>query len=261
MKVTNSSEYKRNGLAVATGVEYDDPKELDEPHLLYTSYVDLLKDVEVNKKISLNRVVLFTGKVGEIEYKNKVTTLGKLRLSKIVNADIDLIPGVIDPPMTKMTSKGAAKLLLYMQQFPEYVERLNELQKYALMVVTRKGVVTFDFDTLYADTDNETYKEIKDIADSTKLTDKQKLLMMNEKYKDYLVKVKDSLNEDIKRDIKDANRVKVDSIVAMVAPALIVSGVDEKPIITRSTLIDGFTEKDFQVHAINLVWQCVVTCI
>ena len=55
-----------NGLAVATGVEYDDPKELDEPHLLYTSYVDLLKDVEVNKKISLNRVVLFTGKVGEL---------------------------------------------------------------------------------------------------------------------------------------------------------------------------------------------------
>lgn len=240
-----------NGLAVATGVDYDDPDELKEPKLLYTSYTDLLKDVEVNKKISLSRVVLFTGKVGEIEYKNKITTLGKLRLSKIVNADIDLIPGVIDPPMTKMTSKGAAKLVLYMQQFPEYVERLNELQKYALMVVTRKGVVTFDFDTLYADTDNDTYREIKDIADNPKLTDKQKLLMMNEKYKEYLVTVKDSLNEDIKRDVKDANRVKVDSIVAMVAPALIVSGVDEKPIITRSTLIDGFTEKDFQVHAIE----------
>lgn len=240
-----------NGLAVATGVDYDDPDELKEPKLLYTSYTDLLKDVEVNKKISLSRVVLFTGKVGEIEYKNKITTLGKLRLSKIVNADIDLIPGVIDPPMTKMTSKGAAKLVLYMQQFPEYVERLNELQKYALMVVTRKGVVTFDFDTLYADTDNDTYREIKDIADNPKLTDKQKLLMMNEKYKEYLVTVKDSLNEDIKRDVKDANRVKVDSIVAMVAPSLIVSGVDEKPIITRSTLIDGFTEKDFQVHAIE----------
>lgn len=47
----------------------------------------------------------------------------------------------------------------------------------------------------------------------------------------------------------------------MVAPSLIVSGVDEKPIITRSTLIDGFTEKDFQVHAINLVWLYVVTHI
>jgi hypothetical protein len=247
-----------NGLAVATGVDYDDPDELKEPKLLYTSYTDLLKDVEVNKKISLSRVVLFTGKVGEIEYKNKITTLGKLRLSKIVNADIDLIPGVIDPPMTKMTSKGAAKLVLYMQQFPEYVERLNELQKYALMVVTRKGVVTFDFDTLYADTDNDTYREIKDIADNPKLTDKQKLLMMNEKYKEYLVTVKDSLNEDIKRDVKDANRVKVDSIVAMVAPALIVSGVDEKPIITRSTLIDGFTEnldkiKELQNELIDIL--------
>lgn len=48
-----------NGLAVATKIEYDDPEELKEPHLYYDSYVQLLKDVEVDRKLSLNRLIVF----------------------------------------------------------------------------------------------------------------------------------------------------------------------------------------------------------
>lgn len=162
-----------------------------------------------------------------------------MRISKILNADIDTIPGVLEKPLTRLDSDSVAKLVIYMQQFPEYVERMQELQKYALMVVTRKGVVTFDFDTLYANTKTDTYKEIKRISEDPKLTDQQKLLMMNEKYKDYINEVKESIRDDVKKDIKLANRVKIDSITAMVAPSLIVSGVDEKPVITKGTLING----------------------
>ena len=117
-----------------------------------------------------------------------------MRISKILNADIDTIPGVLEKPLTRLDSDSVAKLVIYMQQFPEYVERMQELQKYALMVVTRKGVVTFDFDTLYANTKTDTYKEIKRISEDPKLTDQQKLLMMNEKYKDYINEVKESLS-------------------------------------------------------------------
>lgn len=236
---------------MSTKIEYDDPEELKEPHIYYDSYAQLLKDVEIDHKLSMNRLILFSGKVGELEYKNQVTTLGRLRISKIINADIDTIPGVLKQPLTQMDGGSAARLVVYLQQYPEYVERLNELQKYALRVVTAKGVVTFDFDTLYAETDNDTYREIRKIVDSDKYTDKQKSLLVTEKYKEYLKKVQDTIRDDVKRDIKDANRVKIDSIVAMVAPSFIVSGVDEQPIVNKTTLVNGMTSKDYIYHAIN----------
>lgn len=138
-----------------------------------------------------------------------------------------------------------------MQQFPEYVERMQELQKYALKVVTRKGVITFDFDTLYAKTDTETYESIKKISENPNLTDQQKVLLMNDTYKKYLDEVKDTIREDVKKDVKDANRVKIDSIVDMVAPSFIISGVDEKPIINRTRMIAGLNSKDYIYHSIE----------
>jgi hypothetical protein len=48
-----------------------------------------------------------------------------------------------------------------------------------------------------------------------------------------------------------ANRVKMDSIVDMVAPALIVSGVEEKPVVLKNTLVTGLTESDYHYHAIE----------
>lgn len=222
--------------------------------------MELLKDVEINKKLTLNRLIVFNGTIdlpdgGKLEYHNQVTTLGRLRLSKLMQADIDSIPGLLkssaEKPFGVMDGGAASRMVSYLQQYPDYVERLNEIQKYALRVVTAKGVVTFDFDTLYADTDNETYTEIREIADNPKLTDKQKTLLITEKYKTYLNKVKDTVREDVKADIKDANRVKIDSIVAMVAPALIISGVEETPIINKTTLVNGMTSKDYAYHAIE----------
>lgn len=238
-------------MAVATSITYDDPSEIDDPRLYYESYADLLKDVEVNKKIPLTRLVRFSGQVGELKYENQITTLGRLRISRIINADIDSIPGIIEGKLGKIDAGAAARLTVYMQQFPEYVERMQELQKYALKVVTRKGVVTFDFDTLYAKTDTETYEIIKKIADDPKLTDQQKILMMNEEYKKYLSEVKDTIRDDVKKDVKDANRVKIDSIIDMVAPSLIISGVDEKPIINRTRMIAGMNSKDYTYAAIE----------
>lgn len=216
--------------------------------------------MEINKKLSFNRLIVFNGTIdlpdgGKLEYHNQVTTLGRLRLSKIIGADIDTIPGILksssEKPFGTIDGGAASRIVSYLQQFPDYVEKMNELQKYSLRVVTVKGVVTFDFDTLYAETDNETYREIREIVDNPKLTDKQKSLLITEKYNDYLNTVKDSVRDDVKAEIKDANRVKIDSIVAMVAPALIISGVEEKPIVNKTTLVNGMTSKDYAYHAIE----------
>ena len=51
----------------------------------------------------------------------------------------------------------------YLYCSDDWVEKANEMQKFALKVVSKTGVVTFDYSTLYADTDTETYKEIRKI--------------------------------------------------------------------------------------------------
>ena len=57
-------------------------------------------------------------------------------------------------------------------------------------------------------------------------------------------------SDDLKDELKRANRVKLASIIEMVAPSLIVSGIDEKPIINRQTLVNGMTEESFRFHAV-----------
>lgn len=239
-----------NGGAVATEYVFDDPNELQSPTEYYTDYAQLVKDVEIDKKFSIGKPIVFTGKIGNVDYQSKITSYGRLRVSKIIDADIDKI-GIFSNQFERLSAKSAAKLSLYLYQFPDGVEKIKELQKYFLRVVTKAGVVTFDYKTLYADTDTETYKKICNIADSKELTDKQKLLLMTEEFGKYEKEVGASFSDDLKNELSRANRVKLDSIVAMTMPQFILSGVDEKPIITRGTLLNGYTEKDFDYHAIE----------
>ena len=126
-----------------------------------------------------------------------------------------------------------------------------KLQKLFLRVVTKAGVVTFDYHTLFADYDDDLYKKITEVADSPKLTDKQKLLMMTELYSKYEKDVESKFPEETKDELNRANRVKISSLTAMTMPQLIISSVDEIPVITRGTLLSGYTEKDYNYHAIE----------
>lgn len=243
-------QIKRNGLAVATEYVYSDLEELKDPKYYYTDYVQLLKDVEIEKKIKVGTPIVFTGKIGNVEYQSKVTSYGRLRISKILDADVDKI-GIFSNEFERISANSASKLSLYLNQFEDGVEKRKELMKFALRVVSMAGVVTFDYKTLYADCDTETYKEICNIADSKDITDKQKLLLMTEKFKKYEKEVEDSFSSDLKNELSRANRVKISSIVAMSMPQFIISGVDEKPIITRGTLLSGYTERDFISHSIE----------
>ena len=74
--------------------------------------------------------------------------------------------------------------------------------------------------TLYADCDTETYRRICNIADSKELNDKQKLLILTNEYAKYEKEVADSFSSDLKNELARANRVKLNSIVAMSMPKL-----------------------------------------
>lgn len=139
----------------------------------------------------------------------------------------------------------------YLYTLPDGIERARDIQKWVLKVVTKCGVVTFDYKTLFANTNNELYQEIRKIADSTELTDKQKLLMITERWNDYEKSVENEFSDDLKKELDMAGRVKLSSIVAMTMPQFIVSGVGEEAKITKKSLLEGYDEEDYQVHAIE----------
>lgn len=249
-----------NGLAVMTEFVPDDPedleKELDDPKHYYTNYADVVKDCEVEHKIKFGTPITFNGKIGGEEYKNKVTCYGKLKLSKILDADIDNIgvdgkTKILKNPKERMDAASAARLSAYLNKEEDGVEKRLAIQKAALKAVTVAGVVTFDYKTLYVNTDTDTYKEICKIADSEELTDQQKIALLTTKYAEYEKEIEDKFSDDLKKELDRAARVKISSISALNMPQLIISGVEEKPIITRGNLLAGYGEKDMIYHAIE----------
>lgn len=241
-----------NGLAVATEWTPDDPSELKEPRHFYDNYAQLLKDVEVDKIIKVGTPITFNGKVDNIEYKCKTTTYGKIRISKILEKDIDDL-GFTKDPYTRFDAKAATKLSAYLcDDKANGIEKRQKLQKFCLKVVTLSGVVTFDYKTLFVDCmDNEKYQELCKIADSPDLTDQQKLAILTTKYDEYEKAVEEEFSNDLKNELNRAARVKISSISALNMPQLIVSGIDEKPVITRGNLLEGYGEKDMIYHSIE----------
>lgn len=247
-----------NGLAVLTEVK-GEPDEIEDPREFFDSYSELVKAVEMDRTIRPDKPIVFTGKLGGVDYENKKTTYGRLKLSKILEADIDYLPiwkGKADPKTGAMfteriNSGSGAKLYQFLYPNPQGVEKIKKLQDVALKAVTKSGVVTFDFSTLYADTDTETYKKLREVADSETLTDKQKLLLLTELYKKYSKEVEASYSDDLKNELSRANRVKIHSIMDTTMPQLIISGVDEKPIINHGSLLNGLTEHEYHYHAIE----------
>lgn len=239
-----------NGLCVATEFVLENPDDIENPKYFYTDYVELLKDVEVEKKIKIGTPIIFTGKIGNVDYQTKTTCYGKIRISKILDVDLDKIH-VLSSPTSRMDAKSAAKLSAYLNNEPDGVEKRKALQVFALRAVTLSGVITFDFKTLFSNTNTNLYKEICNIADSKELTDQQKLAMLTEKYSKYEKEIESKFSDDLRDELNRAGRVKISSISALNMPALIVSGVDEKPIVTRGSLLSGYTEHDMILHSIE----------
>lgn len=239
-----------NGLNVATEVTPEDPKDIEEPRYFYDDYVKLLKDVEVDKKIKIGTPIVFTGKLGGVDYKAKKTTYGRLRISKILETDLDKTK-IVDTPTSSIKAKEAGRLSEWMNGDPKGVEKRQALQKFALRAVTIAGVVTFDYKTLFVDTNTELYGEICKIADSKDFTDQQKIAILTEKYAAYEKEIEGKFSSDLKSELDRAGKIKLSSISALNMPQLIISGVDEVPVITRGSLLQGYSEKDMIYHSVE----------
>lgn len=244
-----------NGLALVSEVVCEDQEELDDPREYFDSYAELIKAVEVDKTLDYRKPIRFTGTIGSETYDNKITTAGRLRISKILGADVDKIQDESGKPILEWPKRidagSGAKLYQWTYDRPNGIEMMNALQKLGLHVVTVLGNVSFDLKTLYVNTSSETYNEIREIVDNPELTDKQKLLMVTSKYDDYCEEVQGRFDSDLKDELKRANRVKLQSIADINTPQLIISGVGEKVVVNKGSLYSGLTEDEYASHAVE----------
>lgn len=238
-----------NGLNELSEVRPDQPEDIEDPKENYTDWKTMVVDAEVKKTLPTGRPVMFTGKIGSETYDHKITTYGRLKISKVIDADLDLIH--IDEPLKPINGKSGVKLYEYVLSKDNGPETIKELQRIALQEVTKSGVVTFNFDNLRVPTNTETYKRLRAIVDDPELTDKDKLLRVTDLYEKYSEEIRKEFREDLKKEINRAGRVKLTSLSDMNTPQLIISGVDEKVNINHGSLLEGLSEKEYQVHAIE----------
>lgn len=238
-----------NGLSELSEVRPDQPEDIDDPKEFYSDWKTLVIDAEVKKTLPVKKPIRFSGKIGSETYKNKITTYGRLKISKVIDADLDNIH--IDEPLKQINGKSGAKLYQFLYGQKDCPEKIKELQRIALQEVTKSGVVTFNFSNLTVNTDTETYQKLRSIVDDPKLSDPDKLLRVTELYDKYCKEVQSSFREDLKKEINRAGKVKLASLSEMNVPQLIISGPDEKVFINHGSLLSGLSEKEYQVHAIE----------
>ena len=238
-----------NGLSELSEVRPDQPEDLDDPKEYYDSWKDLVMDAEVHKTLPVKKPIMFTGKIGSEEYDHKITTYGRLKISKVIDADLDNIH--IDEPLKAINGNSGAKLYQYLNGHPNGPEKIKELQRIALQEVTKAGVVTFNFRNLTVNTNTDSYKKLRAIVDDPNLTDQDKLLRVTDLYDKYCKEVQDQFDEDLKKELKRAGKVKLTSLGDMNTPQLIISGVDEKVTINHGSLLAGLDEKEYQTHAVE----------
>ena len=77
------------------------------------------------------------------------------------------------------------------------------------------------------------------------------MVLLTEKYEQYEREIETSFSEDLKNELNRAGRVKISSISALNMPQLIVSGINETPIITKGSLLTGLSERDMIFHSIE----------
>jgi hypothetical protein len=120
--------------------------------------------------------------------------------------------------------------------------------------------VTFNFRNLTVNTNTETYQKLRAIVDDQTLSDKDKLLRVTDLYDKYCKEVQDQFDDDLKKELKRAGKVKLTSLGDMNTPQLIISGVDGKVSINHGSLLAGLDEKEYQIHAI--IYNCgIQLCI
>jgi len=188
----------------------------------------------------------------EVKYQDRMfisskkTTLGRAKLSDYFQIDLDAVTGE-DKPINKET---VLDLYLKLHELPDWIDRQNDIEKFALLCITLNGSTTLSIEKLMMDVNPEFEDEVKKVAESKVLNAKQKSLRYQELYNKYAEDHLSKYSEDIKNELTNQSRADIKNLVATSFPTLIVGLTgDFKP--SKRTLINGMTEQDYKDLSIS----------
>lgn len=174
-------------------------------------------------------------------------TYGRIRLSMILGDNIDNILGKDVP----IDAKNIILIMSKVNLHEDRLERLKRLQDLSVEQMRLIGITALNMKDLYVSLKPEFRDNINKVIDDDSLSQPQKLIKVNEIYSKY---IKDEFEHSVNKKVMDmakySDRVKVDQLVNITMPNMIISG-DGNIKVSESSLFQGMTPDDYAAHSVS----------
>lgn len=218
-----------NGLALATKMD-NDQEVID-----YSEYSSAEKD-EFEGRIDIYTPIRLNG---------EITTVGRVKINEIMNIELNKVLG----DNVGVSSANVRTVIDALSNMNDRVERLGEMQRYVLELITIYGVTTPSVSEVYKELPRDFYDQIKDI-DESDIDPKEKLIKIEEIYKDYLQNAQDTLGSDLIERVKESDRIKVSQLLELLAPQMYYKE-DGTFHVNRESLLTGLSYEDYVKHSVH----------
>lgn len=213
----------------------------------------ILQDEEPKKFISFDDVqAAFDNSDIEvdtaIEFDNKITSYGRIKIGKIINADLDVILGENVP----FNAKNVSVLYGLLSKYdPETrVSMFQKLQEFVLEMVYLSGETTLKLEEVYQELPEEFINEIKEIMNSDEYTTEEKMMYIQERHENFLRDYINGMDSGVRLRIEESSRMKINAYIEMNTPQILY-GANSSVSVSEGTLINGLTEAEYVSHALN----------
>lgn len=223
-----------NGLIIATKI-------INNENILEFDTIDDALIARNKRQIRYQTIIKLADK------DDKQTTLGRYILSELFGVDLDI---ALDGITNSITSKNIIPLISKLSDYEDRTERLQKIQEFALKVVTITGASAPKLSELYAPISEEFSKQIREVFDSTVMTESEKSLKARLIYTDYIKNELNSLDSDLVIKINESSRAKLEQVIAITRVQLNV-GVNKEVTVSNSTIAGGMIPRDYERHAIE----------
>lgn len=221
-----------HGLTLATKVEF-----VTKPET-FDSLEDAIEHKRKTKGFKYQTLIVLNG---------KKTTIAREILSKHFDKDVNAYLGGLDKTLN---SKNMIVLYEQLKDKEDRLERIRDIQQFALNVVTISGSTATKLSEMYLDIDKKYLDRIKAIEKDDNIDQKAKEIMIRDIYKDFQKEHLSKIPEGLRQVIDETGRAKSTELRDMAIQQLKV-GPDHQFHVTETTLVQGLSPEDYEWHAIE----------
>jgi len=197
-----------------------------------------------------------------INIAGEETTLGIYKFSELFKRDInEFLRYEIERKPNRpqhITSSDIPELYNTINQEEDRLERIHDVQEFALLIATTSGATAPTLSELHANLPAEYLERIHEVENSDILSDREKDVKIRNIYDAYMKEVefgKDEegnlrVSESLKLKISDSSRAKINQLLNIITPQLTV-GPDHIAHVTTTRLINGMNPTDYTRHSIE----------